>query len=146
MPASFTPNREAALGAMWWLYKGATFYSILANTTGAASPPALTADYSAWNPYVLANQYDIFTAVGDVAYDATLTQRAKLPQQEISLSFGTSVTYTDVLVGLIPAISPGANAPSYALPLVGIIHEPTAFTLTAGATKTYRLDLYCQWI
>lgn len=146
MSATFTPNRMAALGAMWWLYKGATFYTLLANTTGAATPPALNGDYNAWAPYLLQSEYDVFTAVGDVAYDATLTQRAKLPQQEISLSFGSTVTYTDLLVAIIPAISPGAGAPSYALPLVGVIHEPTAFTLTAGATKTYRLDLYCQWI
>lgn len=146
MPATFTPNREAALGALWWLYKDATFFSILANTTGAASPPALNADYSAWNPYLLSGQFDSFTAAGNVAYDATLTQRAKLPQQEISLSFGSTVTYTDVLVAVIPAVNPGSGAPAYTRPSVGVIHEPTAFTLTAGATKTYRLDLYCQWI
>ncbi len=146
MPASFTPNREAALGAMWWLFKDATFFSILANTTGAASPPALNADYSAWNPYLLSGQFDSFVASGSVAYDGTLTQRAKLPQQEISLSFGSTVTYTDVLVAVIPAVNPGSGAPSYALPFVGVIHEPTPFTLTAGATKSYRLDLYSQWI
>jgi hypothetical protein len=146
MPASFTPNREAALSAMWWLFKDATFFSILANTTGAASPPALNADYSAWEPYVLAGQFDTFTASGSVAYDSTLTQRAKLPQQEISLSFASTVTYTDVLVAVIPAVNPGSGVPSYARPSIGVIHEPTAFTLTAGATKTYRLDLYSQWI
>lgn len=146
MPASFTPNREAALSALWWLFEDATFVSFLANTTGAATPPALNADYSAWDPYMLPSQFDTFIASGNVAYDATLTQRAELPQQEISLSFGSTVTYTDVLVAVIPAIDPGAGAPVYALPLVGIIHEPTAFTLTAGASKTYRLDLYCQWL
>jgi hypothetical protein len=146
MPASFTPNREAALGALWWLFEGATFASFLADTTGAASPPALNADYSAWDPYVLAGQFDTFTASGTVAYDGTLTQRAELPQQEITLSFASTVTYTDVLVAIIPAVDPGAGAPVHAFPLIGVIHESTPFTLTAGATKSYRLDLYSQWI
>jgi len=146
MSASFTPNREAALSALWWLFEDALFVSVLADTSGAASPPALAADFSTWDPYVLAGQFDTFTASGTVAYDGTLTQRAELPQQEITLSFGSTVTYTDVLVSVIPAVDPGISAPSHAFPLVGVIHESTAITLTAGATKTYRLDLYSQWI
>lgn len=46
MTATLTPNREAALAAMWWLFEGAVFYTFLANTSGAASPPAQTDNYT----------------------------------------------------------------------------------------------------
>lgn len=146
MTATLTPNREAALSALWWLFEGAEFLTVLADTTGAATPPAQTDGFETWAPYFLPDDYDTFTASGTAAYDATLTQRAVLPQQEISLNFATNVTYTDLVVVVIPAISPGASPPLHANPMVAVIHEPTAFTLTAGSTKTYKLDLYSEWI
>ena len=146
MTATLTPNREAALSALWWLFEGAVFYVFLADTTGAAPPPAQTDGFEAWTPYFLPDDFDTFTASGAVAYSATLTQRAVLPQQEITLNFASSVTYTDLVIFVIPAVDPGVSAPLYSAPQVAVIHESTAFTLTAGVTKTYRLDLYSQWI
>lgn len=146
MTATLTPNREAALAALWWLFEGGTIFTFLADTTGAATPPAQTDDFAAWNPYFLPDDFDTFTALGSVAYDATLTQRAVLPQQEITLNFASDVTYTDLVVFVIPAVDPGASAPLYSAPQVAVIHEPSAFTLTAGSTKTYKLDLYSEWI
>lgn len=146
MTATLTPNREAPLAALWWLFEGAVFYTNLADTTGAASPPAQTDGFLEWVPYFLPDDYDTFTASGSVDYDATLTQRAVLPQQEITLSFASTVTYTDLVVFVIPAVDPGASAPLYSAPQVAVIHEPSAFTLTAGSTKTYKLDLYSEWI
>lgn len=146
MTATLTPNREAALAAMWWLFEGAVFYTFLANTSGAASPPAQTDNYTAWTPYFLPDEFDTFTASGTAAYHSTLTQRAVLPQQEITLNFASTVTYTDLVVFVIPAVDPGVSAPLHSAPQVAVIHESSPFTLTAGITKTYRLDLYCQWI
>lgn len=146
MAATLTTNREAALSALWWLFEGATFVALLADTSGAATPPDPTDDYTVWIPYLLADEYDTFTASGNVSYDASITQRAILPQQEISFSFAGDVTYTDLVVFVLPAVDPGASAPPYSAPQVAVIHEPSAFTLTAGSTKTYKLDLYSEWI
>lgn len=146
MTATLTPNRQAALSALWWLFQGATFATFLANTTGAATPPAQTGGFAEWQPYILPDDFDVFTASGVAVYDATLTQRAILPQQEITLSFASSVTYTDLFVAVIPAIDPGAGAPQHSAPVVAIIHESAAVTLAAGSTKTYKLDLYSEWI
>jgi hypothetical protein len=146
MAATFTPNRETALSAMWWLLEGATIATFLADTTGAATPPSQTAGFDDWADYILPDDFDTFVAVGTAGYDATLTQRAILPQQEITLNFATTVTYTDLIVAIIPAIDPGAGAPVYSAPTLAVIHEDAAFTLTAGSTKTYNLDLYAEWI
>jgi hypothetical protein len=143
--ASLTPNREAVLGAMWWLFSEALFYISLANTTGAASPPALDASYESWSPYVISNDFDLMFTADAVSYDATIAKRAVLPQLDIVLDYDAAVTYTDVIVLVLPVIDPGGSAPSYAFPFVGIIHEPTAVTLTAAQTKTYKLDLYSEW-
>jgi hypothetical protein len=146
MAATLTPNRQAALSALWWLFEEATFATFLADTTSATTLPPQTGGFSDWAAYILPDDYDVFTAAGSAAYDATLTQRAILPQQEIELSFASTVTYTDLFIAVIPAIDPGSGAPQHAAPVVGIIHEPTAVTLTAGSSKTYKLDLFSEWL
>lgn len=146
MTATLTPNREAALAAMWWLFEGATIYTFLADTTGAATPPGLTDPYDDWLLYALDSAYDLFLTGGTAAYGTTITDRAQLPQLEITLDYLTNVTYTDVLVFVIPAVDPGVGAPTYSLPYLGVIHESSAITLSGGSTKTYRLDLYSEWI
>jgi hypothetical protein len=146
MTATLTPNREAALSALWWLFEGAVFYVFLADTTGAAPPPAQTDDYTAWTPYFLNDEFDTFTASGTADYDATSPQRAVLPQQEINLNFASEVTFTDVVIFVIPAIDSGVDSPIHSAPQIAVIHESSAITLAAGATKIYKLDLYSEWI
>lgn len=146
MAATLTPNRETALAAMWWLFDGGTFIAVLADTTGAASPPALDADFFAWQNYWLPDNTDVFVPGGTIAYDATNTNRAVVPQIEIVLTFAIGVTYTDVQIYVIPGPSPGSNYPNFAYPYIGLIHEPSAVTLAPGATKTYKLDLYSEWL
>lgn len=146
MTATFTKNRMAALSAAWWLFEGATIYAFLADTTGAATPPALTDDISEWISYGLSQDYDLFLTAGTAAYGASITDRAEIPQIQLDLNYATSVTYTDVILLSLPAVSPGAGAPDHATVFIGVIHEDTAYTLTAGNTKTYKLDLYSQWI
>lgn len=146
MTASLTPNREAAQAGMWWLFQGATLLSVLADTTGASPAPSLDAASAAWDAYLLDQAFDLVVTGGAIAFDATLTQRAELPQVEFTLSYGTSVTYTDVLVFSLPANSPGAGAPSFAgVTFVGVIHEPSAVTLSSSDSKTYKVDLYSEW-
>ena len=149
MTASLTPNRQAVLSALWWLYEGATFVAVLADTSAAASPPALSADLIDWlspTDYTLSSSYDVFLTGGTVAYDATITDRAELPQLVITLDYASTVTYTDVLVLCIPAIDPGASAPTHAFPFVGVIHESSPITLLSTESKTYNVDLFAEWI
>lgn len=149
MTASLTPNRAAALGALWWLYQGATFFVSLANTSGAGSPPALDSDFGSWiapTNYLLSSSYDVFVTGGTVAYDGTITDRAELPQLTITLDYATTVTYTDLLVFCIPSKSAGASPPAYATPFVGVIHESSPITLLSTESKTYKLDLFAEWI
>ncbi|NBS69870.1 hypothetical protein EBT31_13295 [bacterium] len=144
MTATFTTNREVSLGALWWLYQGATFGTVLADTTGASPAPALTDPWSSWLVYALDSEFDLFFTGGTVAYDATQTSKATLPLLEIELSYASAVSYTDVLIYVVPAISPGASPPDHALPFVGVIHEPSLVTLNSGSTKTYNLNLFAQ--
>lgn len=146
MTASLTPNRETALAALWWLFEEATILATFADTTGAASPPALTDGWEDWTDYMLSNSFDIFLSGGSVAYDATLIERAELPQLEVVVDFATSITYTDILIFTLPAVDPGAGAPIYAFPYVGVIHEPTAVTVGATESKTYKVDLFSEWL
>ena len=144
MTASFTVARELSLGAMWWVCDGATFYASLANTTGAGTPPALTDDYDEWLPYLLAESFDKFFTAGTAAYDGTITTRAKIPALALTLNYASSVTYTDLVIFCIPGRTLPSNAPTQSVPFVGVIHEPSPFTLTAGTNKTYNLNLYSQ--
>ena len=146
MAASLTPNREAAKSALWWLFEGATIFVVLADTSAASPAPALDGELSNWAPYMLDSSYDVFLAGGIVSYDATLIERAELPPLTITLDYASSVTYTDLLIGCIPAVDPGASAPAYAFPLVAVIHESSAITLASTASKTYVVDLYSEWI
>ena len=149
MTASLTPNREAVLSALWWLYDGATFAVIPANTTGAASPPALNGDSLNWfvpTDYTLADQFDLYVTGGTVAYDATTTDRAVLPPLTITLDYDTSITYTDLIIFCIPVADAGASPPNHAYPLVAVIHESSPVTLLSTETKTYNLDLFAEWI
>lgn len=146
MPASLTRNRQAALSALWWLYEGGTIGAILADTSAAGTPPSGTGALSSWLPYLLSEDFDLFLTGGSVAYDATLTQRAELPQLVITLDYATTVTYTDVVLLCVPAIDPGASPPEYALPFVGVIQESSPVTLLSTQSKTYRVDLYAEWI
>lgn len=149
MTASLTPNRETVKSALWWLYEGATFLAILADTSAAATPPALTGSFDDWvtpTDYTLSGDYDIYLTGGTVAYDATITDRAELPQLVITLDYASTVTYTDVLIVCIPATDPGAGAPTYAFPFVGVIHESTPITLLSTQSKTYNVDLFAEWI
>ena len=146
MTASLTPNRETALAAMWWLYEGATIFATFADTTGASPAPDLSTSWEDWFDYLLDSSYDIFLTGGSVGYDATLTERAELPQLEIVVDFDTSITYTDILIFTVPAVDPGVDAPTYAFPYIGVIHEPTAVTVGASESKTYRVDLFSEWL
>lgn len=132
------------MGALWWLYQGATFCTVLADTTGASPAPALTDPIADWFEYALDFEFDLFFTGGTVAYDATQASKATLPQLEIELSYASTVSYTDVLIYVIPIISPGASPPSHAAPFVGVIHEPSVVTLNSGSTKTYNLNLFAQ--
>jgi hypothetical protein len=147
--ASLTPNRQAVLSALWWLYEGATFVVILADTSAAGTPPALDGDLVDWiipTDYTLADQFDLYLTGGTVAYDATVTDRAELPQLVITLDYASTVTYTDVLILCIPAIDPGASAPDHAFPFVGVIHESSPITLLSTQSKTYNVDLFAEWL
>ena len=148
MAAVLTPNREAVKSAMWWLYEDAVFGVLLANTTGAGSPPALDGPLTDWitpTDYTLADQYDLFVTAGTVDYDATIADRAKLQQLSIVLDYASTVTYTDLIVVCVPAKDPGASPPTYAYPLVAVIHESSPVTLLSTETKTYNLDLFAEW-
>jgi hypothetical protein len=145
MAATIYRHRQAALGAMWWLFQGGTFAVFLANTTGANPAPAITDEMTQWNPYILSNSYTLFYTGGTATYDTTDTSKAVLPQLSIALNYTTSVTYTDLLVLVIPSKSAGTSPPAQANPFVAVIREPTAITLAANQTKTYKLDLSSQW-
>lgn len=147
MPATLTPNREVARGALWWLFEGATFFAVLADASAASPAPPLDGPESNWFPYYLDGEFDLFLTGGASAYDATITDRSVLPQLEIILDYASTVTYTDIVVTCIPDVTPGAGSPSYAtFPIVAVIHESSPVTLAAGTTKTYKLDLYSEWI
>lgn len=149
MTASLTPNRQAVLSALWWLYEGATFFVLLADTSAAGTPPALDGDLIDWlvpTDYTLADEFDLYLTGGTVAYDATITDRAELPQLAITLDYASTVTYTDLLVLCIPVADPGASPPDHAYPLVAVIHESSPVTLLSTETKTYNLDLFAEWI
>jgi len=144
MTASFTVARELSLGAMWWVCQGGTFYTSLADTTGLASPPSVSDDYTVWLPHLLAESFDKFFTAGSASYDATITSRAKIATLAITLNYASTVTYTHLVINCVPNKSVPSGAPNYAFPMVGVIQEPTPFTLTAGTTKTYNLNLYSQ--
>jgi hypothetical protein len=147
--ASLTPNRQAVLGALWWLYEGATFVVLLADTSAAGTPPALDGELLDWvdpTDYTLADEFDLYLTGGLVSYDGTITDRATLPQLVITLDYASTVTYTDLLVLCIPAQDPGATPPDYAFPFVGVIHESSPVTLLSTETKTYNLDLFAEWL
>ncbi len=149
MTASLTPNRQAVLSALWWLYEDATFLVLLANTSAAGTPPSLDGAIGNWivpTDYTLADQFDLYLTGGTVTYDATITDRAKLPQLVITLDYASTVTYTDLLILCIPAVDPGASAPSHAYPFVGVIHESSPITLLSTQSKTYKVDLFAEWI
>lgn len=147
MSASLTSNREAVQAGLWWLFQGATLLAVLADTTGASPTPSLSAASTAWDNYLLDQAFDVAVTGGTVAFDATLTQRAELPQVQFTLDYATSVTYTDVLLFSIPATTPGAGSPGFAsVTFLGVIHEPTAVTLASTASKTYSIDLFSEWI
>jgi hypothetical protein len=149
MTASLTPNRQAVLGALWWLYEGATFFVLLADTSGAGTPPAMDGDLVDWiipTDYTLADEFDLYLTGGSVAYDGSITDRATLPQLVITLDYDSTVTYTDLLVLCIPAQDPGATPPDQAYPFIGVIHESSPVTLLSTETKTYNLDLFAEWI
>lgn len=147
MTASLTPNRETALAAMWWLFEGAMIIATFADTTAASPAPALSDPWGDWMDYLLDPEFDLFYTGGAVAYDATLTDRAELPQLEIVVDFDTSITYTDILLFTSPVADPGAGAPYYVtLPYIGVIHEPSAVTVAASESKTYRVDLFSEWL
>ena len=144
MTASFTATRELALGALWWVCDGATFWSSLADTSADPTPPALTDDYEEWVPYFLSEDYDVAATAGTAAYDTTLTSRSVIPAIEINLNYATTVTYTDLVIYCIPDKTIPTSAPVQVIPFVGVIHEPSPFTLNAGTTKTYNLNLYSE--
>jgi hypothetical protein len=149
MTASLVSNKEVTKAALWWLYEGAMFIVALANTSGAASPPALDGPPDAWytpTDYTLSNDYDIFLTGGTADYSASVADRSVLPQLVITLDYATNVTYTDLLVFVLPAIDPGASAPIYAFPQVAVIHESTPISLLSTQTKTYRLDLFAELV
>jgi hypothetical protein len=148
MTATLTPNRDAALSALWWLFEGATFLAVLADASAADPALPLDGPLNQWfDPadYLLSTDYDIFVEGGTADYDATDADKAILPQLALTLDYDTSVTYTDVLVICIPAIDPGEAAPLHAVPLVGVIHESSPVTLASTETKTYNLDLFSKW-
>lgn len=140
MAATLHPNRSTALAALWWLFEGATFYVYFANTTGASPQPDYD-DYVAWAPYWLSSEYDQLLIGGSVAYDATNDQLGRLPQLEIVLDYATNITYTHLIIELVPAVDPGPSAPLSAYPLLLHVSESPAVTVLSSETKTYTLDL-----
>lgn len=149
MAASLIVNRDAALSALWWMYEGATISVVLADTTGAASPPSAQADLGDWfspTNYALSEDYDLFVVGGTASYDATVTTRAKIPQLQFVLDYPTTVTYTDLLLFSFPAIQPGASYPDNSIPFIGVIHESTPITLASTESKTYNVNLYSEWL
>lgn len=149
MSATLTVNRETARAAVWYLFEGAMFAVFLANTTGAATPPALNGDFANWTPYFLASQFDLFLTAGSGSYDATNAQQAKLQQLSIVVGYNQSVTYTDLIIYAVPVQAPTYVenvTPDFAYPFVAVIHESTAVTLTSSQTKTYKLDFTAEWL
>lgn len=145
MTASLTPNREITKAALWWLFQGSTIIALFADTTGASPAPALDGTFLEWSAYFLDNSFDVYMSGGTVIYDATVNNKAKLPQLELVVDFATSITYTDIVMIAIPAISAGAGAPEdVTAPFVGLIHESSAVTVGASETKTYNIDLFSE--
>lgn len=152
MAASITWNRETPWAAMWWLLEGALVAVYLADTTGASPAPSLEGNFSDWFDYFQEDpQFDVFLNVGAVSYDATQTDRAVVPQIEIVLDYSETVTYTHLFIEIGPvyyatAHPDGAELPAGRIPTLAIVSEPAAVTLTAGDTKTYKIDLFSEWL
>lgn len=145
MSASLTPNRELARAALWYVLDGALILVSLADTRAAATPPALTGSYTDWTNYLLSSQFDLFLTAGTTSYGSPNTQQAKLQQLQVVLSYNQSVTYTDLVILVLPVQAPESLTPDFVLPFLGGIHESTAVTLSSGQTKTYKLDLAAAW-
>jgi len=149
MTATLTPNREAARAAMWWLFEGAEFFILLANTSSATTPPAQDADFQDWispTDYLLSDETDIVVTAGASSYDSSTPSMARLQQVQFVLDYEATQTYTDVLIICLPKISAPVGAPDFVVPLVAVIHESTPVTLLSTQTKTYKLDLTTNWI
>lgn len=146
MAATLYPHRTTALAALWWLFEGATFIVYFANTTGASPQPAYdyattAAYYDAWSPYWLSSSFDQVIVGGTTAFDGSNNQKARLPQLNIVVDYATAITYTHMIIEVVPAVDPGASAPGKAFPLVLHIHESPALTVASTETKTYKIDL-----
>lgn len=159
MTASYTKNKEAGRAALWWLYKEATFIATLMDTSGASSPPALTAPIEDWQvptDYSLGMGWQVFvTGATTVAYDATLTDRAVIAQVDFAIDFSMmgfgghfDYTFTDLVVTCQPDLvsSRPSGSPGYTAQwTVGVIHESSARTLnTSNTSESYKLDLFAE--
>jgi len=159
MTATITHNKDTGLGAMWWLYKGATFEVEFFDVTGFASPPANTTGLLEWispidyrvSPSPAVGEYPVDTG-STPAYGTTITNQAELPQLQFDLNFptyGGPITYTHVIVYCLLASDRQAlfvaGDPSEAfLPTIAVIEESPAITLQTTETKTYKLDLWAD--
>ena len=165
MTATWTRNREAGRAAMWWLYKDATFFATLMNTTSTNSPPALTAPIEDW---MAPSDYSLdglgtwgmgwnLSPVGAtvINYDSSDTDRAVIARVSFDLDFafqGSTAhfdyTFTDIVVTCQPDLfsSRADGSPGYSGEwTVGVIHESSPRTLnTANASESYKLDLFAE--
>lgn len=144
MTATLHPNRTTPLAALWWLFQGALFAVVPLNASGVSPLPDYD-NFMAWAAYSLGDGFDLYFTGGTAGYDASNTQKAKLPQLEIVLDYATTITYTHVLVLAIPAVNPGALYADEAYPIVAYIAESSPVTLSSTQTKTYMLDFTALW-
>ena len=159
MTATYTKNREAGRAALWWLYKEAQFIATLMDTSGAGSPPALTAPIEDWlapTDYSLGLGWQLFiTGATTVNYDSTLTDRAVIAQVDFVMDFSLmgfsghfDYTFTDLVITCQPEAVNHIPTGEPAYPgewTVGVIHESSARTLnTSNTSESYKLDLFAE--
>lgn len=140
MTASFFIDRSVAFAALWYVFEGATLFVMPADMSGIDPIPDYTLEaFEDWLPYLL-DEYYQFPEFGTVSYDTTNTNLAKLQQLQVVMDYETSFTYTHVLLGVVPLLAP-ESAIDLAYPLLAVIEEPTAVTLSSSESKTYNIDL-----
>ena len=129
------------------------------DTTGAGSPPALTAPIEDWlapTDYSLGPMFFLWVnGATTVDYDATLTDRAVIAQVDFVLDFSLlgagghfDYTFTDIVITCQPEAANHIPSGEPAYPgewTIGVIHESSARTLnTANTSESYKLDLFAE--
>ena len=129
------------------------------DTSGAGSPPALTAPIEDWlapTDYSLGLGWQLFLdGATTIDYDATLTDRAVIAQVDFTMDFSLmgfsghfDYTFTDLVITCAPDLRAErpTGSPAYSGEFtVGVIHESSARTLnTSNTSESYKLDLFAE--